>query len=130
TEIANAEAKRQEGIARENADKERIAGESAEDQTKIAKERLLAAQLALTDSFFRTIGVSYDNFPPRDEREALWELAQLDRSNGAVRANLLNRWFATEDAFNRAENHNGRVFTQPRDLTWNIIVFLRARRRS
>jgi WD domain, G-beta repeat len=43
-EVANAEAKRQEGIARENADKERIARESAEEQARIAESRRLVAE--------------------------------------------------------------------------------------
>ena len=68
------------------------------------------AQLALTDSFFRTIGVSYQNIPPRDEREALWELAQLDRAHSTVRGNLLNRWFATVEAFMRGAARGGQGF--------------------
>ena len=48
-------------------------------------------------TFFRTIGVSNVDIPTRDEQEALWELAQLDRANGAVRDKLLNRWFGTTE---------------------------------
>ena len=73
-----------------------IAKREAETETK-------AAQNALTDSFFRTIGVSNAKIPMRDEREALWELAQLDRANAAVREKLLNRWFETAEAFMRGE---------------------------
>ena len=72
------------------------AGASAEKQAQ-------AAELALTDSFFRTIGVSNEKSLTRDEREALWELAQLDRANAAVREKLLNRWFETAEAFMRGE---------------------------
>ena len=68
------------------------------------------AQDALTDSFFRTIGVSNGNIPTRDEREALWELAQLDRANAAVRGKLLNRWFGTADAFIRGKARGGQGF--------------------
>ena len=49
---AKAEAKRQEAIARSNADKEKIARNAAEDQTKIAYERLKAAQSALAGELF------------------------------------------------------------------------------
>jgi hypothetical protein len=43
-EVAKAEAKRQEGIARENADKERIARNAAEQQARIAEIRRLATE--------------------------------------------------------------------------------------
>ena len=68
------------------------------------------AQRALTASFFRTIGVSNQKVPPRDEREALWELAQLDRANAAVRDTLLKRWFGTPEAFMRGEARDGQGF--------------------
>jgi hypothetical protein len=64
-------------------------------QAHRAEEQAHRAEHALTNSFSRTIGVSNQNVPPRDEREALWELAQLDRANAAVRKNLLNWWFGT-----------------------------------
>jgi hypothetical protein len=76
----------------------------AEKQKRAAQEQALAAQHALTDSFFRTIGVSKE----RVEREALWELAQLDRANAGVRRELLNRWFGTADAFMRGAADDGR----------------------
>ena len=69
-----------------------------------------AAQNALTESFFRTIGVSNEKVLPRDEREALWELAQLDRGNAAVRENLLNRWFGTLEGFLRGLARGGQGF--------------------
>jgi hypothetical protein len=102
-ELANAEKEkqRQEAVAAEN---------DAQNQAKIADERLQAAQLALTDSFFRTIGVSTRGIPTRDEREALWELAQLDGANAAVREKLLNRWFETAEAFMRGQARVGQGF--------------------
>ena len=102
------EAKRQQGIADENAREEKIARNAADDQAKIANERLQAAQHALTDSFFRTIGVSdQKKVLTRDDREALWELAQLDRANAAVRSNLLNQWFERLESFTRAQARGG-----------------------
>ena len=83
---------------------------AAQEQAHRAQEAVLAVQNALTDSFFRTIGVSKENIPTQDEREALWELAQLDRANAAVRGNLLNRWFGTADAFMRGEARGGQGF--------------------
>ena len=68
------------------------------------------AQNALTGSFFRTIGVSSADIPTQDEREALWELAQLDPANAVVRENLLNRWFSTAESFMRGEARNGQGF--------------------
>ena len=70
------------------------------------------AQHALTDSFFRIIGVASQGIgiPTRDDREALWEVAQLDRASGAVRRNLLNLWFGTLDAFGRGEAGGGQGF--------------------
>ena len=79
-------------------------------QTDEANERLQAAQSALTDDFFRTIGVSNGHYPAQDELEALWELAQLDSGNATVRVNLLNRWIATQDAFRRGEARGGQGF--------------------
>jgi len=68
------------------------------------------AQHALTNSFFRTIGVPEKGVLSRDEREALWELAQLDRANADVRRELLNWWFGTLDAFIRGEARGGQGF--------------------
>jgi hypothetical protein len=83
---------------------------AAEEQALRAREAANTAQNALTDSFFSTIGVSDGNTPSRDEREALWELAQLDRANAAVRENLLKRWFGTAEAFTRGEARVGQGF--------------------
>jgi hypothetical protein len=69
-----------------------------------------AAQNALTGSFFRTIGVSNEKIPTQDGREALWELAQLNPTNAAVRDDLLNRWFRTVGAFMRGEARGGQGF--------------------
>jgi hypothetical protein len=69
-----------------------------------AKKNAELKRQALTDSYFRTIGSSNTEILPRDEREALWELAQLDRTDATVRVQLLNRWFQTIDAFTRGEN--------------------------
>ena len=44
---------------------------AAQEQAHRAQEAVLAVQNALTDSFFRTIGVSKENIPMQDEREAL-----------------------------------------------------------
>ena len=74
------------------------------------KLRATIAQHALTDSFFRTIGLSNEGIPTGEEREALWDLAQLDRINAAVRSDLLNRWFATADAFKRGDARDGQGF--------------------
>ena len=79
------------------------AGASAEKQAQ-------AAELALTDSFFRTIGVSNEKSLTRDEREALWELAQLDRAKAAMCRGLLNRWFETAEAFMRGQARVGQGF--------------------
>jgi predicted XRE-type DNA-binding protein len=76
----------------------------------------LIAQHALTDSFFRTIGVSNEKIPTSGEREALWELAQIDHANAAVRGKLLNRWFEmgssspTANAFMRGQARGGQGF--------------------
>ena len=43
-EVARAGAKRQEGIAKDNAEKERIARDAAEEQARIAESRRLAAE--------------------------------------------------------------------------------------
>ena len=72
-----------------------------------ANDAAVAAQNALTDSFFRTIGISKGDTLARDEREALWELAQLDRANAVVRNDLLKRWFGTLDAFARVQARGG-----------------------
>jgi hypothetical protein len=82
-------------------------------QAKLAAK---TAQRALTDTFFRTIGISKQNVPMRDERETLWELAQLDRANASVRAALLNRWFGTADAFMRGNARGGQGFRSARGL--------------
>jgi hypothetical protein len=78
-----------------------------------AQEANIAAQQAqgvLTDNLFRTMGVSNTRIPMQAEREALWELAQLDRADAAVREKLLNRWFDTPEAFERAEARDGQSF--------------------
>src|SRR5271165_1849439 len=94
----------------EAAHKLRMERAAAEEQGRIAQAAADTAQHALTDSFFRTIGVSNTEIPPGDEREALWELAQLDRANAAVRDNLLKRWFGTAEAFMRGETRGGQGF--------------------
>jgi hypothetical protein len=98
------------GIAWWQRDEAKRQAAIAMDQEKIANERLEATQSALTDDFFRTIGVSNEKIPRQDEREALWELAQLDRANAAVRVNLLHRWFDTPDTFVRGEDRDGQGF--------------------
>ena len=77
----------------------------AEVAAQMAQHALTDTQHALTEGFFRTIGV-LNKILTRDEREALWELAQL-RANEDVRKNLLNRWFGTLDAFMRGEARGG-----------------------
>jgi hypothetical protein len=103
-------AQEQAKIANEERSAAQIARGAAEKQSQIAQAEAQAAQQALTDSFFRTIGVSSEDIPTRDEREALWELAQLDRANAAVRGDLLNRWFRTADAFTRGNARDGQGF--------------------
>jgi hypothetical protein len=104
-------AQEQAKIANEQRSAAQTARIAAEQQTQIAQTAAQAARQALTNSFFRTIGVSKDaSIPTRDEREALWELAQLDRVNAAVRENLLNRWFGTADAFMRGNVRDGQGF--------------------
>jgi TIR domain/AAA ATPase domain len=85
-----------------------------------ADNATLAAQHALTNSFFRTIGVSIDDIPrgqdreanerEAHEREALWELAELNRANANVREDLLNLWLKTGEAFMRGDARGGRGF--------------------
>jgi hypothetical protein len=82
---------------------------SREAQQQQEAREVKAAQ-RLTDHFFRTIGVSKRDVLPRDEREALWELAQLDRANAVVRENLLNRWFGKAEAFMKGEVRGGEGF--------------------
>jgi hypothetical protein len=83
---------------------------AAQEQANRAETATQAAQHALTDGFFRTIGVSHEKIISQDEREALWKLAQLDRANAAVHRNLLNRWFGTEEAFMRGAVRGGQGF--------------------
>jgi hypothetical protein len=92
------------------AQKLRVERAAAEEQGRIAQAAADTAERALTDSFFRTIGVSNQDVAPRDEREALWELAQLDRANATVRDNLLKRWFGTAEAFMRGEARGAQGF--------------------
>src|SRR5262249_54175659 len=64
-----------------------------------------AAQRALTDSFFRTIGTSGDLIPlSSDEQAALWDLAELASENVQVRETVTDRWFQTERAELRGLN--------------------------
>jgi hypothetical protein len=84
----------------------KIAAQKAEAIQRAAR----TVQDAVSNGFFRTIGVSNQNIPTRDEREALWELAELDRDNAAVRSNLLNRWFGTAEAYMKGEARGGQGF--------------------
>jgi hypothetical protein len=84
----------------------KIAAQKAEEGQRIAQ----TVQGAVSNGFFRTIGVSNQNIPTRDEREALWELAQLDSANTAVRDKLLQRWFETPEAFIKGEARGGQGF--------------------
>jgi MTH538 TIR-like domain (DUF1863) len=79
-------------------------------QKQEAERATQVKQHALTDNFFRTVGVSNEIVPTRDEREALWKLAQLDPLNSAVRDNLLNLWFSTADGFTRGQARGGQGF--------------------
>jgi hypothetical protein len=119
SESAGAEAVRQAQIATAQstaakeqaqiANEQRLAAQSARAE---AEEQALAAQHALTDSFFRTIGISNGDVPPTtDDREALWELAQLAPANVAVRDNLLKRWIGTIEAFLRGDGQGFRAAT-------------------
>jgi hypothetical protein len=72
-----------------------------------ANDAAVAAQNALTDSFFRTIGISKGDTLARDEREALWELSQLDRANALVRNDLLERAVVHVDASARVQARGG-----------------------
>jgi hypothetical protein len=59
---------------------------------------------ALINSYLRTIGTSSP-----DEIAVLWELAELESSNSAVREGLLARWFQKDqEFFNRAFADDGR----------------------
>src|SRR5262249_6932732 len=82
----------------------------AVDEARKASYAARQVRRVLTDSFFRTIGVSDENFPTSDEREALWELAQHATANASVRENLLNLWFRTPDAFQRGNLRSGQGF--------------------
>jgi hypothetical protein len=134
SESAGAEAARQAQIATTErtaaqeqariANDQRLAAQSARSAAEVEARRAQteanSAQHALTDSFFRTIGVSDKDVAPRDEREALWELAQLDHANAAVRDNLVKRWFGTEEAFMRGQARNGQGFRAATELNPEI----------
>jgi hypothetical protein len=90
--------------------KSESASAEATRQANIANEQLLAAQDAVTHRFLSTIGVSNEEPLSEDEREALWEVAKLDRVNAAVRGNLLKGWFRTSEAFTRGEARGGQGF--------------------
>jgi hypothetical protein len=94
----------------EAAKKLRVERAVAEEQGRIARAAADTAGRALSDSFFRTIGVSKTEVPPADEREAMWELSQLDEENAAVRDTLLKRWVGTAEAFMRGETRGGQGF--------------------
>jgi hypothetical protein len=80
------------------------AGADCQDQSAAAEEQALAARQALTDSFFRTIGVSSQGIS-RDEREALWELAQLGRATvSEIVANVIR---AQRERLGEPGNGNG-----------------------
>src|SRR6185436_10772872 len=59
-----------------------------------------AARASLTKSFVRTIGIS--NPRSRSECEALWELAELDSGNSAVRDMVLESWLTDPELAGRA----------------------------
>jgi hypothetical protein len=75
----------------------RRAEERANEQAKAAEKARNAAEEALTRSFLRTIGVSDRSEPSADERDALWELAELDAANEDVRRMVIDRWLENDD---------------------------------
>ena len=66
-------------------------------QANTARSARLHAQDALVDTYLRTIGVSGEIYTPSDEREALWELAELAAGEVRVREQLIDRWLQTPD---------------------------------
>ncbi len=81
-------------------------------QYKVAKGARVASQKAqagmenaLVGSFVRTISVvnniEDDYFSSTEERDALWDLAELE--NASVRERLIRKWFQSLDSFSQAE---------------------------
>ena len=56
------------------------------------------------------IPARHEHSPFSDEREALWELAQLNSANATVCENLLIRWFGTADTYERGNARDGQGF--------------------
>jgi hypothetical protein len=54
-----------------------------------------AAKMSMSPDREDLLAMSFHLF--LSQSSALWELAQLDRANEAVRRNLLNRWFGTTE---------------------------------
>ena len=82
------------------AEAAKLEARNAAKTAQTAQEKMADA---LVNSFFRTIGVASDSesYSGPEEREGLWDLAELD--NSAVREQLLDRWFQSDDSFFRAD---------------------------
>lgn len=76
-------------------------------QTLRARSARLNAQDTLVDTYLRTIGVSRETYTPSNEREALWDLAELAAGEVRVREQLIDRWLQTPDLAGRALRYDG-----------------------
>lgn len=70
-----------------------------------ARDAQAKVESTLVESFWRTLGVEDDSFSSDEERDSLWDLAELD--SVVVRKRLIERWFESKAAFDRGNRRQG-----------------------
>ena len=91
-------------IARKSADAATVDARRALGEAIAARNE---AQGALARALVHTIGLAAGKAPTSDGRSALWELAQLDRSNVAVRQKVIDEWCRDEQMILQAFGNCG-----------------------
>jgi hypothetical protein len=88
-----------------------------------ARDAQAKVESTLVDKFWRTLGVDDDSISNYEERDSLWDLAELEIP--AVRKRLIERWFQSEASFVRGNRREGLAFRAAGELDPEIRTAVR-----
>ena len=91
----------------------------------VAWKEKKTAEDALTTSYVRVIG--FNDELSRGEATTLWDLAELDDDNVAVRQDVINSWFGSVDHLHRATQRSAAGLLAATGLNPKMIALARAK---